>query len=229
MRKFFLLLTIIPFFAKAQTDSSYSDILTAALKEERDQIIYNGKEHVGYAPNIAGIPYYETKDWQPGSIVYQDVYFPNLFLKYDLVSKELVVMQGEKSVGVTLFTPRLERFSIAGKKFLRSTGADESHLPTGIYEQMAIGKTSFYILRSKFVKEAIIDLELHREFISNDAYYIVKDGAYHLVKKQKDILSLLKDKKKEIKKDLKKQQLRFASAPEEALTEMVTYYNQTAN
>ena len=229
MRKFLLLILVTPFFASAQTDSSGSaDILTAVLKQERDQILYNGKQNVGYAPNIAGIPYYQTKEWQPGSIIYHDVYFPDVFLKYDLVSKELIIMQGANSVGITLFTPRLKRFSIAGKKFLRSTGEDESHLPIGIYDQMVTGKISFYVHRSKFIKETIVDLELHREFVSNDTYFIIKDGVHHQVKNQKDILDILRDKRREIKKDLKRKGLRFKSDPDEALTEMVTYYNQTA-
>jgi hypothetical protein len=230
MRKFSFLLAIIPFYVQAQSDSSTPlQTVNTVFKQSTDQIIYNGKEHLGYAARIEGIAYYQTKDWQPGTMTYHDVYFPDVFLKYDLVSNELIIRHHDNGIGISLFTPRLKNFSFSGKKFIVFSGEEKGLPPAGIYEQIATGKISFYIHRSKFIKETIEGLELRQQFITNDTYYLVKDGMCYPVKHQKDLSQLTKEKRAEIRKVLKGQGLRFRMVPEAVLTETVNYYNKTVN
>ena len=218
-----------PFFVSAQFYSSlFNNSLPTAidLKDIRESI-YNGKQHLGYPKSIIGNPYYQTEEWQKGSIVYHDIFYPDILLKYDLVQNEVVIRNSGNDIAIALFTPRIKNFSIMGKKFFYSPGNNGSLPPPGIYEELKKGSIDFYIHRSKYIKETINGIEATREFNLNDLYYVVKDGICYPVKTQKDILHLVKEKKAEIKKDLKSKNLHFRNNIEATLSEIVSYYNKT--
>src|SRR5688572_26629431 len=94
MRKLtILLLFIFPIITAAQGDTSilreaYSNAVNISTS---NMPLFNGKQHLGYPSNYFGIPYFKTPDWLPGSVVYSEVLYDDLLLKYDLVSNQLVV------------------------------------------------------------------------------------------------------------------------------------------
>jgi hypothetical protein len=228
MRKFSLLFFLSPFFASAQSDSSFlNQKLIAVSSENIGENIYNGRQHLGYPTSIIGNPYYQTGGWQQGSIIYHDIFYPKVSLRYDLVQNEVIIRNNKNDIAISLFTPRIKSFTISGKKFFYSLGNDRSLPPAGIYEETQTGVINFYIHRSRYIKEMITGLELTREFVGNDLYYAIKDGVCYPIYKPKDILHLFKERKNEVKKDLKNKGLRFRSDPEAALTEMIAYYNKT--
>lgn len=225
MRIIFLLTAMLPCIVFAQGDTTGLGQQTIDLAAE----IFNGKEHPGYIPNIKGTAYYIDNDWQPGTVIYQDVYYPSVWLKYDMVQKELIVRHPASKEAITLFTPRMSSFSISGKSFIRITGNDSSCLAPGIYEEVKKGKLDFYILRSKYLLEEATPYGLEREFLTNDQYYVVKDHKCYPLKRKKNILNLVSEKKSAIKADLRKKQLNFKRNKEEALTEIITFYNDATN
>lgn len=225
MRIFFLLTALLPCAAWAQTDSLVTDTQAIDFTAE----IFNGKEHPGYIASITGTAYYIDKEWQQGSVTYRDVYYPSMLVKYDLVQKELIIRHPANKMAITLFTPRVSSFSVSGKKFIRIDENDTSCLAPGIYEEVEKGKLSFYILRSKYLLETATSYGLEREFFTKDSYYAVKGGKCFLLKKKKNIWSLVNDKKSAIRSDLRKKGLKYRSNKEATLTEIITYYNDAVN
>jgi hypothetical protein len=224
MRELLLLIAFAPCLAFAQADSS-------AQKQTIDFTaeIFNGKEHVGYFAGIEGTAYYQDNDWQPGSVLYRDIYYPQVWLKYDLIQKELIVRHPGNRVAITLYTPRIKSFSIAGKKFIRVTENDTTCLSPGIYEEIQKGKMDFYILRSKYLLETATAYGMEREFLVKDLYYVIKDHKCHPVKSKKSIMKLVREKKSAIKADLRKKDLVYRRDIEASLTEIITYYNEAFN
>ena len=229
MRKLSFLIFLSPFFALAQPDSSFSyQTLFAALSsKDINESIYNGKQHLGYPSSIIGNPYYQTQDWQHGSIIYHDIFYPDIVLKYDLVQNEIIIKHEESAIAIELFTPWLKSFSMSGKKFFLSPGNDKSLPPFGIYEEIITGKINLYIYRSRYIKETIRGTELDRHFEVSDLYYAVKDGHCYSIKKPKALWHLVIKKKSEIKKDLKRNDLRLRNDYEAVVTEIISYYNKT--
>jgi hypothetical protein len=225
MRIFFLLTAVLPCIVFAQGDTAGASQQTIDFAAE----IFNGKEHPGYLPSIKGTAYYIDEDWQPGSVMYREVFYPAVSLKYDLVQKELIVRHPATKVAITLFTPRIASFSIAGKRFIKVNAQDSFCLSPGIYEEVAKGKLNFYILRSKYLMENATPYGIEREFLTNDQYYAVKDNKCYLVKRKKNIWNLVGEKKSEIRADLRKKDLNFKRNKEETLTEMITFYNAATN
>jgi hypothetical protein len=225
MRIFLLLITLFPCSAFAQADSLDSNRYTIDYAAE----IFNGKEHNGYLQGITGTPYYMDNDWQPGSVTYRELYYPSVWVKYDMVQKELIVRHPVSKVAITLFTPRISSFSISGKNFIRVSENDTSCLSPGIYEEVKKGKLSFYILRSKYLVETATTNRVEREYSTNDSYYIIKDNKCYRVKTKKNIWKLVAEKKGAIKADLRKKELGYKRDKEAMLTEIITYYNEATN
>jgi hypothetical protein len=225
LMRILLLIALFPCAAFAQTNFLGASGQTIDLTSE----IFNGKEHPGYMAGITGTAYYVDKDWQPGSIVYRDIYYPSMYVKYDLVQKELIVRHPSSMMAITLFTPRISSFSISGRNFIRISENDTSCLAPGIYEEIQKGRMNFYILRSKYLLETPKDHGMEREFLTNDSYYVVIDSRCYSLKKKKNIWNLVKGKKPAIKADLRKKELNYRRNREATLTEIITYYNDAAN
>ncbi|MGZ5255914.1 MAG: hypothetical protein ACXWCT_16010, partial [Flavitalea sp.] len=127
--------------AVAQTDTLFFQpaidlaIGTSSSIKDAGEAIYNGREHLGYLPSIKGIAYYTSAEWQPGSIVYRNVSYKNVFLKYDLVKDEVIIRHVNGFTGVTLFTPRVESVIILNKHFVNLPG-DGKLLSAGLYEKV---------------------------------------------------------------------------------------------
>lgn len=224
-----LLLVLLPVLGSGQMNSS---IVSAGYQDSVkniDQEIYNGIKHLDYPSSIAGIAYYQSNEWQPGSINFRDNFYPDIFLKYDLVQNVVVIRHFNGSTGINLFTPRIKQFTLAGKTFLLLPQNKKSSLPQDLYEEIEKGEISFYIHRSKYIKEDIVGLQIEKEFIVNDVYYALRDGTWYTIKKEKDMLGLMKDKRNEVRNDLKKKRLKYRKFPEATLTEMVSYYNKITN
>jgi hypothetical protein len=219
MRIFFLLIILFPCVLFAQKDSLSGQTIDLTAE------IFNGKEHSGYIAGITGTAYYVDKDWQPGGVLYRDIYYPSMWLKYDMVQKELIVRHPASKMAITLFTPRISSFSVSGKNFIRIGENDSSCLLPGIYEEVQKGKLNFYILRSKYLLETATAYGMEREFLINDSYYVIKDGKCYLLKKKKNIWALIEGKRSAIKAELRKKGLTYKRNREATLTEIITYYN----
>lgn len=189
--------------------------------------IYNGKEHLSYHPSIIGIPYYQTADWQPGTLVYEDVPYKDVFFKYDLVADELVLRHVNGYLSVVLFSPRIKQFTLGDRTFLNLSMDRCEKLKRGIYEQLAVGKLSLFAKRSKLIEEKTMTTYVERKFVTDDRFYVLKDGQYIQVKNEKAILNLFGGQKAAIKSWFKETHLRVKDDPGAAFAKMVEHYNQT--
>lgn len=223
---FFLLVAVSTQSAFSQVDS----LILANVPETKNSndinaAIYNGIEHKGYLPLTEGIPYYGSKDWQQGNIVFEGALYKDVFLKYDLVADQVIVRHPNQVTGVILFTPRVQSFSLGDKRFVYLPGK-ESELKTGIYEELVKGKVSLYVKRSKLIEESIVMNELVRKVAAKNFFNVFKDGDYYPVKKQKTIMPLIADKKNAVNSLMKASKIKFRSNPELAMIKIVELYNQ---
>lgn len=190
-----------------------------------DAEIYNGKIHIGYLPAIKGIAYHLTGKWETGSVTYHNLSYKNIFLKYDLVHDEVVIKHYNGFSNVALFTPRVQSFCFLNSTFVY---LEADRITSGLYEQLKTGRVSLYARRTKFIKDAIVAGQAESEFIEKDAYFVLLDGVFHQVKKQNDLMNLLKETKNEITSHLKTSGINFNSNPEAVLLAIVDIYNQRA-
>lgn len=190
--------------------------------------IYSGKMHVIYPSAVSGFAYFLSEDWQPGSIMYHEIYYPSVWLKYDLVKKEVVIQHSNGLTPIILFSPRVEYFTLAGNEFVNVKEEEDTlNLPPGMYQKIGTGIMRLYINRFKFLEEQVTQSGIERKFYEKDKFYIVKDGVSSNIRNKRDIWNLTKDKKSAIRNDLKRKKLKFKKQPDATLIEIVNYYNET--
>lgn len=225
-------LLLLTFFLATSVVAQTDPVLFAAHPEAQSAMdinepLYNGKEHVYYHPSILGIAYYVTADWQPGTLVFNNVPYKDVFLKYDLVADELVLRHVNGMLSLVLFTPRIQQFTLGDRMFVNMASDKEGKLKPGIYELLATGKLSLYAKRSKWIEEKTLSTSIERKFITRDNFFLFKDGQYLTIKNPKSLFSLLGDQKSTAKAWFKESHIRFKDDPGAAFTKIVEHYNQT--
>ena len=196
-----------------------------------ESAIYNGKLHYPYASNIEGVAYFNSEAWQKGSVIYDNTLYENILMKYDLVQDQLIIIAYEKTgLPIALFSPRIKEFSLPAFRFVYlDEKKNGSILPPGFYQLLLEGRITVFSRNIKVVSEKIEGLQLFRRFEEKNAFYILKDGQYYLIKTKKDLLTTLEEHKKEINSHLKKMKLNFRNDPMRSLISAAELYNRQPN
>lgn len=229
MRKQFLslILTSLALAAFSQNDSViFADVFESRTANDINAPIYNGRQHMGYARSIEGIPYYLSDDWQKGTLVFQDISYKDVFLKYDLVAGEVIIRHVNGITGIILFAQRIGSFTLSNRRFVNLPSDERSGFKAGIYEELENGRISLFAKRTKLIDEKLVSNTIERKFVDQNSFFALKDGHYYRLKKQKDIMVLIAEKRKEVNALMKASKIKFRFNPELALTKIIEYYNQ---
>lgn len=218
-------------------DSSHLKLSIKNVLEFYDQNIgeqsvkFNGSQNIGYpSAVIEKNPYFETSNFTKGSILYDQVYYNNVFLLYDEAA-DLVILQ-DSSHRIELITERLEAFSIADHKFqylVKDNANASALLRTGFYQVLVENKTSLLTKETKKITEKIQGNELNYTIENSNYFYIKKAGRYFEIENKKGFFRLLKDKEKELKRYIKVQHLNYRKDKIKTLSNVVEYYNLITN
>ncbi|HEV7333788.1 MAG TPA: hypothetical protein VGN63_22325 [Flavisolibacter sp.] len=231
MRKqFFFLVTLAftqPVFS--QSDSAlFASAFQPKVSANAGDPLFYGQHYLGYPYVVKGNPFYGTEDWQQGSIIYRDITYENVMLKYEQVRGEVIVLHPNGFTPVALFSPRIQSFNLGEKRFVYLEETDVTPYKAGIYEVLSTGPISLYAKRSMLLNEIIVSNTLEREFVADHSFYVQKDGKFLPIKKEKAIMQLVGEKRKESKAVLKAAGVKFRKNPEEALLRIVNFYNQSS-
>jgi hypothetical protein len=193
--------------------------------------IYNGKQYGGYPFSFKeGHPFFLTEEFNTGSLVYDNIGYPDLQLLYDELSDVVIFQNKERRIA--LLNERISSFSILNYNFVRIVVADTDHvtpLKTGFYNLLYDGKTQ--VLKQevkKMIEEAKSSVEGVYHFIQiKNLYYIKKEGKYYSIKNKKTLYSLFADKKKEIQHFIKSNHLSFRKDKDTLLIKVTAWYDQS--
>lgn len=189
--------------------------------------LYNGSEYVDYDVFIKGHQYYESDDWEDGSVHYDGTLYRDVPLLYDVVLDELITDNFAGPLRIRLVSQKVRQFSLPGHTFVRivTDSLPDTGLRTGFYDQLHSGGVSLLCKRTKIIYEEIESGRVNKEFLSKDRYYIFKDGKYHPVKSKRSVLSLYAGHRKEIQKHLRANKVRYRENPETAMILMTRHYD----
>ncbi len=216
------------------TDSSTSAAATAVahyykFTDQRSRL-YNGKEFTGYPRGLIGHPYFIDDQYHKGSVTYDEVFFDDVNMQYDLVKDELLVQHFDVFFKLILIPQKVEDFHLQGHHYKRLVKDTLNKMPlaTGYYDFLHEGELKLIVKRTKRIEETITN-EVIQKVTEKNFYYILKDGTYHSIRSFKGLLSLLKGKSKDIRQDLRKKHLRFRRQREATILSAVTFYDSSNN
>ncbi|HTK20544.1 MAG TPA: hypothetical protein VL442_13550 [Mucilaginibacter sp.] len=199
--------------------------------------LYNGHEYPPYDPQIknSALYPYDAKTWAPGDINYDDVLYRNVPMMYDVYKDAVIVLLYNKFSMYSLLSDRVHNFSFLNRRFIR-LNADQIRdnqlgLSTGFYEQLYAGKKIEVLAKRSKTIQTTSNTTAAPEtyFYEKNEYYLKKGDAYYKVSSKGSVLKILKDKKSELQKYIKQNDINYGDNPEDAMAKIASYYDHLTN
>ncbi|OIN57546.1 hypothetical protein [Arsenicibacter rosenii] len=236
MQKFipFLLLCFVINRGIAQSlpaDSVFREQARSAVVTQYNKVmnqqsaIYNGNEYIQHDFRIKVHPYFQVDSLQKGSVTYYSVDYNDIPMGYDIVRDELFIRHLDGGYRMRLNSEKVDRFTINGHQFVRLTGDSLVGVRTGFYDLLYSGRTQLLSRRVKVVLEDISTGVYKAEYLSKDEYWIRRDQRYFPVKTLGGALSVYGDKKKELRKLLRAERIKFKENKEKTLVLLAREYD----
>jgi len=189
---------------------------------------YNGPEYFYDDALLTANAFFETVDFDRGSIVYDGIAYYDIPLAYDIIRDEVVTLSFNQDYRVKILPEKLSSFTIRGRQFIQIPKATASHMP-GYFELLHKGKASLLVKRIKKIKEIITTgRNVEYQVNSENQYYIQTSTGYHVVTDKAGLLSILSDKRPELNAYFDNNNYSFRTDLEIALLNAVKYYDQIA-
>jgi hypothetical protein len=192
--------------------------------------LYNGSQYPGYPFEFkdGGHPYF-IKAVTPGTILYDKLFYPQVKLLFDELADQVVFE--DSTHRIQLLKERISKFTIGGANFVRieNDSSGSAMVNTGFYQVLYGGARAVVLKKEikklreeiRFADEGIlryIDVKLY--------YYIRKGDVYYSVGSKKTVLSVYKDRKKELQQYIKTNRLSFKKDRDNMLEKLSAYYDQ---
>jgi hypothetical protein len=208
-----------------QTKDSIAALFKNTVKENIG--LYNGGEYLYSGHNVKGFPYFKSADILQGSVYYDDNLYNNVSMYYDLVSKQLVILDYTKNFPVALISSKVKYFIIDNNRFFNASISNDLPLPLddGFYQVLYNNKTSVYAKKEKQLVLAPKD-ENENHYKEFDYYFIYADNKLYKADNKKTVLNAFGKRKNELKKYIHANKVSFKKNFEDALIKVSTYYDQ---
>ena len=187
--------------ATARAQDAVDDYVSSAAGQS---VIYHGKEQLKYPTSIRNHPYLKSEKYVPGDLSFEGILYKDVKMRLDLYYAEF------------------HGYDI----FYRYPDERSGNLPEGYYLRLYEGKCTVLGKWSCILSKTIKDMKLDESFDQSVKYYIRKEGVYYTVRSKGSVLKVLKSKKKELARYIKRRKLDFKHAPEEAIVAVVRQYEQ---
>jgi hypothetical protein len=183
--------------------------------------LYTGKAYERYWNRVAGHPFFQTEQFQKGTVLYNGTIYEDVPLVYDMLRDEIVSKTFTKEANMVLLGEKTDYFTIGTHRFVRIR--DSSVIIPGFYEELYTGYARVLVKRENKIERSLKEenTSIFREY---DYYYIEKDGVYHSIATEGDLQALFKDQKAEIRKFLNRRGTSFKKDPANTIVQTVAYY-----
>jgi len=189
--------------------------------------LYNGSEYIEYAYTLQeGHPFFQVANFVNGTVNLDGMIFHNVPMLYDIVKDQLIIQDFQKVYKINLPADRIQQFFLMDHLFVHLTPGNSDPIKTGFYDQLYKGKIALFVKREKRIMEKYSNIQISKVVVSQNVYYIRKDGVYHAIKNKSSLLAVLKNKKKDVQQYLKTSNIKFKREPERAMIMAVKYYDQ---
>lgn len=197
-----------------------------AIKENLG--LYSGSLYVGMSVKTKGFPYFKNERVSVGNILYDDFYYQNVLLLYDIIKDEVIVEDYNKSNLLKLSAEKISQFSFSGHLFIKLIKDSSEHpIPkTGFYELLYSGNTKVYVKRKKTAQEVNSGGGIITEIEEKNFYYINKGNEYFQVTSKASILNALKGHKKELSRYMKTFNFKYSGNREKSILLLVDKFDK---
>jgi hypothetical protein len=191
--------------------------------------LYRGTQYIDYDYTVQkGQPFFGPDSIRDGSVWYGGVAYDHIRMLYDLVKDQLVILDPYNIYKIALYMELVDSFALDGHTLVRTRDSlAPSWLRSTYVEPIYRGSLVLLKRERKFLHENIvISSDNIRLFIDgNSDYYLKKGGGYHAVNTREALFDLLKDRRPEIKRLVRKSKLKWHKDKEQLLQLVVAWYD----
>jgi len=226
--------------AYSQTRATDSIFLMSAVRNAHELYsralgvgshLLNGVQYKEYNAHFddVGHPYFASDDWVEGSVHYDGDLYEDVAILFDLFREKVVIEHPYAGIKLELISEKIKSFSLPGHRFVRldADTIKNSPIRTGFYDVLYDGRVKFYVKRHKEKREQIVSGAIQIEFSDIVHFYIVKHGQYIPVKSKSSVLEVFQDRKSDLRKYIRKNKIHFRKSREEAITRVVSFYDES--
>ena len=214
------------------TDSGYADAL--ALYHDfltPETGLFKGTEYADYAHLLRnGHPFYGEDKFKIGTISYHGVRYKNVPILYDLVYDQVIIGDYYHIFKIILTSQLIDRFTIEDHSFIRQTDSITPGLPrVGFYEELYAGRITLLKRESKQIQEDLNSGDHAQRFIegTDSSYWLRMGNAYYPVNHYKSLFATLKDRKKEVRRFIRSNNLSMRKNREITLIKVAAWYDSS--
>lgn len=209
-------------------DSSYANAISVYKKTiGTNTHLYRGKEYTDYDHRITGTPFFNDSYFAKGSIVYDEIFYNNVQLFYDILHDD-VVIRNYNDTPLVLVKEKISAFNYGAHRFINlSTDSSLANSKiSGFYEVLYNGNTKFFAKHKKEIAEKITTTYSESHFAEKKGYYILKDNIMYAADDKNSVLAIMKDHKNDMNKFLHQYKIKFKNNFENAVTGLLQHYDE---
>ena len=184
--------------------------------------LYNGPVYKLLTNLKTGHAFFRTDSLMNGSVAYDGFLYQGVPLMLDEMNDELVTIDFGKKNLIQLVKQHVSYFSIGNDRFVKKKPGETE----GYYQQLYAGRSE---LLKKEIKRSIIRFDQDRTIDAHTFYYVLMEGAMSRVRNKQSFLKLLGEHRKTVDRYLRRNNLRYKTAPNEYLTRGVKHYDELSN
>jgi hypothetical protein len=203
------------------------DFFNTAIAEQSE--IYNGRVYEFLPKATKGSVYLDDKNYCiPGLIRYNGTVYKNVPVLYDAFSDEMVAFS-PGSVYFILQPEKLSDVYFSGHHFIYVDAANGGDIKPGYYDELYDGKTTVLAKLMKVPHSSVNQTGVEIVYTEETNIYLKKNGKYIQVDSKGDVMSILKERKKELNQYLSSSKIKFNKDKQGSVARLARYYDQITN
>jgi hypothetical protein len=191
--------------------------------------LYRGTQYIDYDYTVQmGQPFFGPDSIRNGSVWYGGVAYDHVRMLYDLVKGQVVILDPYNIFKIALYMDLVDSFALDGHTLVRIRDSlAPAWMRSTYFEPIYRGGLVLLKRERKFLHENIvITPDNIRLFIDGkNEYYLKKGGGYHSVNTREALFDLLKDRRSDIKRVIRKSKLKWHRDKVQLLQLAVAWYD----
>lgn len=191
--------------------------------------LFNGAEYVSPRQQIDGFPFYRQENKYNGSLYFSGVWYFNLPIHLDLVNDKILMWSFDDSRLLMLNSEKIDRIKLGETQFVNASLISNPAISakTGFYQLVYDGKIKVLAKRQKVVVQKSSSDRTFAFYKQFTKYFIVVNDKWSEVSSKNSVLSILSDKRDDLKGYINKEKLNYKKSTELFLEKVLSYYETT--
>ncbi|TXK48602.1 hypothetical protein FVR03_07850 [Pontibacter qinzhouensis] len=214
-----------------QHDTAFVGLATTqAIQVYRNAVeinahLYTGVEYFDYRKFLReGHQFWETDEVRKGNILYEGIWYEDVPMLYDIVKDEVVIRLENRAVHQKLISEKIKQFEQNGHTFVRLTTDSLQTYRAGFYDLLINNQVQVLVHRVKIIEEVPENNLIKMVFRPADTYLIFKEQHYQQVTNKRSFFAVFKDRKKELQRYYRTNNLKFRTDKERTIVALAAFY-----